>query len=405
MHIVGNWRTITKEGRMSISQEKVAELEARRRLVRQLWQFGLSLAEIAQVLQKTVTMIKNDCRILGLAAKDRTMKSDQKLAALLQGYAEVVVGDGTRDDVLQQLLERHPWIRELTAFVDGVVMNRLVMSNAGTQLPTGYARLLKTVFGEEVYNEEINSPESNRREAITDLLRQVLGGLTLTSMHEARLHLVQIVAEQFDFGDVLLGFNPEATITVVDEVLETLSESDRELLRLRFGLGCDTRSVADIAEMRALRPDRIRGDISNALRVLRRPKHVRHLYQHLDIVRSAMRDRDDLMTRVVEQETEIRRLHERARELGVRLTLPHPKQEDLDRHVDEFEFSVRTTNCLQHAKIRYIGQLVQRTEAQMLKIPLFGRKSLKEVKETLAEMGLSLGMKIDGWEPPPLPIE
>jgi DNA-directed RNA polymerase subunit alpha len=76
--------------------------------------------------------------------------------------------------------------------------------------------------------------------------------------------------------------------------------------------------------------------------------------------------------------------------------------ENLDKSVDELELSVRSANCLQNANIRYIGELVQKTEAEMLKTKNFGRKSLKEIKEILAEMGLSLGMKLDGWVPPTL---
>ena len=71
--------------------------------------------------------------------------------------------------------------------------------------------------------------------------------------------------------------------------------------------------------------------------------------------------------------------------------------ENLDKSVDELELSVRSANCLQNANIRYIGELVQRTESEMLKTKNFGRKSLKEIKEILAEMGLSLGMKLEGW--------
>jgi DNA-directed RNA polymerase subunit alpha len=71
------------------------------------------------------------------------------------------------------------------------------------------------------------------------------------------------------------------------------------------------------------------------------------------------------------------------------------------RSVDELELSVRSANCLQNANIHYIGDLVQRSEAEMLKTKNFGRKSLKEIKEILAQMGLSLGMKIEGWQAPP----
>jgi DNA-directed RNA polymerase subunit alpha len=69
--------------------------------------------------------------------------------------------------------------------------------------------------------------------------------------------------------------------------------------------------------------------------------------------------------------------------------------ENLSRSVDELELSVRSYNCLKNANIRTIGELVQKTEAEMLKTKNFGRKSLNEIKEILTNMGLSLGMKVD----------
>ena len=77
--------------------------------------------------------------------------------------------------------------------------------------------------------------------------------------------------------------------------------------------------------------------------------------------------------------------------------------ENLFRSVDELELSVRSANCLQQANIRSIGDLVQKTEAEMLKTKNFGRKSLKEIKEILAEIGLSLGMKLENWPPKTMP--
>jgi len=69
--------------------------------------------------------------------------------------------------------------------------------------------------------------------------------------------------------------------------------------------------------------------------------------------------------------------------------------ENLNRSVDELDLSVRSYNCLKNANIRTIGDLVQKTEAEMLRTKNFGRKSLSEIKELLSEMGLSLGMKLD----------
>lgn len=74
--------------------------------------------------------------------------------------------------------------------------------------------------------------------------------------------------------------------------------------------------------------------------------------------------------------------------------------ENLYRPVTELELSVRAANCLRNANIRYIGELVQKTEQEMLKTKNFGRKSLNEIKEILQEMGLSLGMKLENFVPP-----
>ena len=76
-----------------------------------------------------------------------------------------------------------------------------------------------------------------------------------------------------------------------------------------------------------------------------------------------------------------------------------PFNRNLLRKVDELELSVRSANCLKNDNIIYIGDLVQKTEAEMLRTPNFGRKSLNEIKEVLASMGLHLGMEVVGWPP------
>jgi len=88
---------------------------------------------------------------------------------------------------------------------------------------------------------------------------------------------------------------------------------------------------------------------------------------------------------------------ERAEALAPSAEEATPLNPNLYKSVDELELSVRSANCLQNANIRYIGELVQKTESEMLKTKNFGRKSLNEIKEVLQSMGLSLGMKIDNW--------
>jgi len=73
------------------------------------------------------------------------------------------------------------------------------------------------------------------------------------------------------------------------------------------------------------------------------------------------------------------------------------------RPVDDLELTVRSANCLKAENIYYIGDLIQRTENELLKTPNLGRKSLNEIKEVLAARGLTLGMKLDNW--PPLGLE
>ena len=97
----------------------------------------------------------------------------------------------------------------------------------------------------------------------------------------------------------------------------------------------------------------------------------------------------DHMTIFINFEEEIEAGHDGAHDGAV------IHNENLNRSVEELELSVRSYNCLKNANIATIGELIQKTEAEMLKTKNFGRKSLNEIKEILAQMGLSLGMKID----------
>ena len=99
-------------------------------------------------------------------------------------------------------------------------------------------------------------------------------------------------------------------------------------------------------------------------------------------------------------------------QLNVFVNFEEPKREEsapsipelafnpaLLKKVDELELSVRSANCLKNDNITYIGDLIQKSEGEMLRTPNFGRKSLNEIKEVLAQMGLHLGMEVTGWPP------
>ena len=82
---------------------------------------------------------------------------------------------------------------------------------------------------------------------------------------------------------------------------------------------------------------------------------------------------------------------------------PEEKEEEVDpmllRPVDDLELTVRSANCLKAESIYYIGDLIQRSEVELLKTPNLGKKSLTEIKDVLASRGLALGMRIENWPP------
>lgn len=86
----------------------------------------------------------------------------------------------------------------------------------------------------------------------------------------------------------------------------------------------------------------------------------------------------------------------------------HPSQPQMEmdpillRPVDDLELTVRSANCLKAENIYYVGDLIQRTEVELLKTPNLGKKSLTEIKDVLATRGLSLGMRLENWPPPGL---
>jgi DNA-directed RNA polymerase subunit alpha len=88
---------------------------------------------------------------------------------------------------------------------------------------------------------------------------------------------------------------------------------------------------------------------------------------------------------------------------------PQPEAVEIDpillRPVDDLELTVRSANCLKAESIYFIGDLIQRTEVELLKTPNLGKKSLTEIKDVLASHGLSLGMKLENWPPPGLGSE
>ena len=104
--------------------------------------------------------------------------------------------------------------------------------------------------------------------------------------------------------------------------------------------------------------------------------------------------------RIIQDQLDVFINFEEAKTKKVEETRPElPFNPALLKRVEELELSVRSANCLKNDNIIYIGDLVQKTEAEMLRTPNFGRKSLNEIKEVLSGMGLHLGMEVEDWPP------
>jgi DNA-directed RNA polymerase subunit alpha len=104
--------------------------------------------------------------------------------------------------------------------------------------------------------------------------------------------------------------------------------------------------------------------------------------------------------RIIQDQLQVFVNFEEPRKVEAETTAPQlPFIPALLKKVDELELSVRSANCLKNDNIVYIGDLIQKSEAEMLRTPNFGRKSLNEIKEVLASMGLHLGMEVPGWPP------
>ncbi len=192
----------------------------------------------------------------------------------------------------------------------------------------------------------------------------------------------------------------------VEESLKTLSEREQKVLAERFGFYSKAKTLEEVSAEQGYTRERIRQIEAKALRRLRHPSRSKPL----KFVKGLVTDADIDAYQVQHHETQekeqwYQKLYPEIRENVIREVSLSPSllkevqevsQElgisHLSRAIDELELSVRAANCLSNANIKTVGDLVQRTESELLRSKNFGRKSLKEIKEVLAEMSLCLGM-------------
>lgn len=211
-------------------------------------------------------------------------------------------------------------------------------------------------------------------------------------------------------GDIQHDSNIE--IKNPEHVIATITGSNSELkMRLRVNRGrgyqpADSR-LGDEEETRSIGRLQLDASFSPVLRVAYVVENAR-VEQRTDLDKLVL----DLQTNgTIEPEEAIRRAATiLQQQLAVFVDLesdsqsePEQKEDEIDpillRPVDDLELTVRSANCLKAESIYYIGDLIQRTEVELLKTPNLGKKSLTEIKDVLASRGLSLGMRLENWPP------
>ncbi len=388
------------------------ERRKREPLVRELYGLGFSAHEIVEATGwSDATIIHDIWRFGGLEAfPNRPAKKVGVFVAVLRRYAEIAVGRHEGVDELWRILRDRLHIRMLRTFVEGAAAHQLYLENAGTALPEGYRRLFATVFGRSALFDRLvdtNEEVGFGSECFTDFLQEVRDGKVPENATQARWRLAKMVNERSGLDSILLPFNAARVIEFTEQALHSLMPREEACIRMRFGIGREPMTPDQVGahESFMVTRERVRQIEAKALSKFRHPSRSKPIRNCIVSVGKLMKKCEMLEKERERLQAEVAGLHEHIRE--ARLAAP-PRINHLtifDKSVDDLELTVRATNCLQYAGIRYIGELVQKSEAEMLKTKNFGRKSLKEIKGVLAEFSppLALDMKIDGWIPPENP--
>lgn len=247
------------------------------------------------------------------------------------------------------------------------------------------------------------------REDVVDLLLNLKGlVLKLHNREDALLNLKKEGEGPVRAGDI--EGSHDVTIVNPDHIIANLAAGGKLEMQIKVehGRGYVPATVRNInKEGRAIGSILLDASFSPVLRVSYSVESAR-VEQRTDMDKLIM----DVQTNgVIEPKEAIRQaarvlmdqLSSFAELEGTPTSQPEPKPTPIDpillRPVDDLELTVRSANCLKAENIYYIGDLIQRTETELLKTPNLGRKSLNEIKEVLAQRGLTLGMKLENWPP------
>ncbi len=355
------------------------EVSIRREVVRMLFTMGLSHRDIAIALNVDLGSVRNDYKHLGgkgafpdSESKDSLERRNKAYSSAFLMYAQLInlsVRDINRDRVktmLVQSLESYLSINDLRNVAEGIALIIQQFCNPADPVEYhGHRALLNAVF------RDLNSEKLSGKKLLVLYLDQViLQKATTPGYGTAGEYLSVWAFEEYKHRfSIPLG---ESALRAIDAALNVLTSREREILHMRFGIGCAQLTLAKVGKHFGICSARVQQIEAKALRKLRHPSRIRQLEWLVSV-------QDAASTFLSDQ-----------------FPLPLPPKPNvpdyLNRSIKELEISVRAYNCLEAAGIKTIGELVQNAEEEMYRLHNLGRKSLDELRAVLADMGLRFGM-------------
>lgn len=362
--------------------------------VREIYGLGFSAREISEITKWSKATLAQDIRRFGGSkAFPHRPKKDDMFAAVIRRYAEIMVV--SKDDEQSMSEEEKAvhkalatWLREdlILAMLHGLEFTLKQLTNpVFSPAQKGYARLLGSLLGIAVGDP--CSAESWPLTATTlwwhNMLIAIHSGKEV--IPQSRKHLGKMLVRRVlaEWRAEIMPIWDENVFSLVDEMLSTLMERERKLICERFGIGVmKARTLEQIAAEWDCTRERLRQIEAKAIRKLRTQAHKRHLEVCADPVGN-----------VLQRELAHRKAAEAVTQQPAVIE-PGANPAELLRGVDELDLSVAAFNCLSNENIVLIGELVQWTEPELLRIKNFGRKRLLEIKGEFDRLGLMLGMKV-----------
>ncbi len=375
-------------------------------LVREIYGLGLSAHEIAQITPWSQATLAQDIRRLGRlkAFTDRPKKKDDVFAAVIRRYAQIVFTDmndkgGEPDEPRAQIrVALATWLREdlILAMLHGLefTLEQLTVPSFPPERKN-HARLLGVILGVVVGDpcDAESWPFTGTKNWWHNMLVAIVA--EEETAPKSLKHLCKMLVRRVlsDQRTEIMPIWDDKVFTHVDQMIATLHPRQQDVIQKLFGINCERQTSEQIGEYSFVTRERIRQIEAKALHKLRQEARVRKLGIVGKPVGNALQY--ELARReAIEVENQLA-----LKQLETTDVEAQPSLEDdaralltLTRNVEEFDLSIRTANCLQNANIVFIGDLVQCSEVGLLKIRNFGRKSLREIKEILYDLGLILCM-------------